>query len=84
MVHPRQNPFRARSEMGEAVSSAELKREIESRGWEVRLSEDCAPNGRDSKSFQAFFRGWQTEWRGSLEQVLADVKAYQEPEKVNE
>lgn len=69
---------------GNKVTDKEIIREINRRNWEVRLSEDCAPNGRDSKSFQAFFRGFQTEWRGSLEQVLADVKAYQEPEKVND
>lgn len=81
MVNPRQNPFRARSEMGEAVTSAELKREIESRGWEVRTDEDTF---HKKDLHQAFFRGWQTPWRGSLEQVLADVKAYQEPERVSD
>lgn len=54
-----------------------LVREIESLGWQIRF-------GSFEQGVQAFFRGWQTEWRGSLEQVLADVKAYQEPDKNDE
>lgn len=66
--------------MGEAVSNAQLEREIEILGWKVRDDFDS----KGHAEFQAFFRGWQTQWRGSLEQVLADVKAYQEPERVND
>lgn len=63
------------------MTDKEIIREIESRGWEVRTDEDTF---HKKDLHQAFFRGWQTEWRGSLEQVLADVEAYQEPETAND
>lgn len=61
------------------MTDKEIIREINRRNWEVQWE------GREFDSAcQAFFRGFQTEWRSSLEQVLADVKAYQEPEKAND
>ena len=62
------------------MSDKEIIAEIRKRGWEVRMDEDCTPNGTDQKLYQAFFRGWQTTWKSSLAEVLKDVKAYQEPE----
>lgn len=49
-------------------------KEIEALGWQVRYS-----GSQDETDYQAFFRGFQTKWCGSLDEVLADVQANQIP-----
>lgn len=60
------------------MTDKEITHEIRERGWTVR-EEQVASCGEVTgrTEYQAFFRGFQTSWRSSLEAVLADVREIQ-------
>lgn len=57
------------------MNSEQTLRAIQAEGWEVRWEIS------DNPMCQAFFRGFQTQWRATLAEVLADVEALSEPTK---